>query len=249
VKSENEEFCKLKFDDFIRASSKNYSIVWEDVAQKDEPPDYFLYLDGNKYAVEATILVEKAEVGNLQLPSIEITASLWQITDDVEASAKNITCLNGAYIVSFSQPIANLKSVRDELFSKLLAYVKETQYLSTAPERIVFEHGSQICRIKKLHDEKDYIGQIGPSGSKWEGEAQNEVCKLLTERINSKNHKLSKIKEPKILLLYDAYHFANVAMYKNCIPNIPELASFHTVFVVQVNSVGFLLCSLNTSWL
>ena len=61
MKSENEEFCKSKFDDFIRAKLRYSSIHWDDVAQTDEPPDYFLHLDGIKYAVEVTLLMEKTE--------------------------------------------------------------------------------------------------------------------------------------------------------------------------------------------
>jgi len=249
MKSKNEEFCKLKFDEFIRARSSHSSICWEDVAQEDEPPDYFLYLDGIKYAVEVTILMEKTGVGNLQLSQIAIVTSLWQLVDDVEASARNGNFLRGAYLVSFSRPIANLRNIRDQLFNDLLAYVRTTQNVSTAPEQVVFEHGKQKCTIKKMHDQKDYIGKAGPSGGKWEGEVVGEICDLLQERINSKHHKLSRIVGPKILLLYDAYHFANMGMFKRCASKILSLASFHTVFIVQSNSDGFTLSSINTSWL
>lgn len=249
MKSENEEFCKSKFDDFIRAKLRYSSIHWDDVAQTDEPPDYFLHLDGIKYAVEVTLLMEKTEAGNLQLPNIAITASLWQLVDEVETNARNDNCLHGAYLVSFSQPVTNFRNIRNQLFSDLLNYVTETQFVRTAPERVIFEHGYQRCTIRKLHDQKNYIGRAGPSGGKWEGEVRDEICDLLEERINSKRQKLSRVAEPKILLLYDAYHFANSEMYKDCVSRVPYLASFHTVFVVQSDSEGFILNSLNTNWM
>jgi len=90
VKKKSEEFCKSKFDEFLKAVSKSASIQWEDVAQKDEPPDYYLCLNKAKYAVEITSLVEKKEVGDLKLSSFAITSSLWRIVDEVEKTAKRL---------------------------------------------------------------------------------------------------------------------------------------------------------------
>jgi len=249
MKSDNEKFCKLKFNEFVKGSSKFNAIRWEDVAQKDEPPDYFLYLNDTKYAVEVTILMEKTEVGNLKLPQIAIVASLWGLVDKVEATAKELDYLNGAYLVSFSRPLANFKRIREQLFNDLLAYVKATKNVSTASEQIIFKRGTQKCTIRKMHDQKSYIGKAGPSGGKWEGEVAEEICTLLEERINSKFHKLRKITEPKILLLYDAYHFASPEMYKSCLNSLAALHSFHTVFIVESNEAGWLLHSENSNWL
>jgi len=145
MKSESEEFCRLRFDEFLRADCNIELIRWEDVAQRDEPPDYYLYLGGTKYAVEVTTLMEKLKVGNLKLPQLAVIASLWSLVDKVEEIAERNQYLNGAYVVSFSRPIQDLASVRDRLLNDLLAYVKETQNVSAAPEYIVFKWGAQKC--------------------------------------------------------------------------------------------------------
>jgi len=249
MKSKTEEFCRSKFDEFMRAISESTSIRWQDVAQRDEPPDYYLYLNGTKYAVEVTTLMEKSEVGNLELPQIAIIASLWQLVDEVEATARRDGFLNGAYVVSFSRPLADFSKIRGQLFDDLLAYVKTTRNLSTAPEQVVFKQGTQKCIIQKHHDQKSYIGKVGPGGGKSEGEITEEICTLLEERVNAKHHKLRKISDPKILLLYDAYHFASLAMYESCKSRIAHLRSFHTIFVAGGNGPGWVLHSGSLDWL
>jgi len=250
MKSKTEEFCKSKFDEFIRAISESTSIRWEGVAQRDEPPDYYLYLNGTKYAVEVTTLMEKIEVGNLELSQTTIIASLWQLVDEVEATARRENFLNGAYVVSFSRPLADFGKIREQLFDDLLAYVKTTQNLSTAPEQVIFKQGIQKCTVQKLHNQKSYIGKAGPSsGGKWEGEIAEEICALLEERVNDKHHKLRKISDPKILLLYDAYHFASLAMYESCQSRLTHLRSFHMIFVAGSNEPGWILHSENLDWL
>lgn len=248
MKSEDEEFCKSKFDEFVRRVSGPSLIQWDDVAQQDEPPDYFLYIDGTKYAVEVTILMEKLEVGNLQLPQVAVVASLWRLVDEVEATARRSGFLKGAYVVTFSRPIANFNEVRKQLFDDLLSYVKATQHVSTAPEKIVFKQGIQKCAIRKFQSQKSYIGKMGPSGGKWEGEAAEEICTLLEDRINDKHHKLRNITYPKILLLYDAYRFAGPEMFKSCLSKFVHLNSFYTVFIVPSNEDGWILHSENSNW-
>ncbi len=249
TKSDVEEFCKSKFDEFVKTRTGYRAVHWEDVAQEDEPPDYYLYSGDVKYAVEVTTLMEKTEVGGKRLPRITIVASLSQLVDDVETSARQGNFLRGAYVVNFSRPIKNYRSVREHLFRGFLAYIQATRDVDSAPEQVIYKQCGEKCTITKIHDQQTYVGHIGPSGAKWEGEVAEEICNLLAERINSKHNKLGKLAEPKILLLYDAYLFARVDMYQQCLPKIPSLKSFHTVFVVQHNSDGFILASANGDWL
>jgi len=249
MKSKNEEFCKSSFDTFIRVASTPVSIRWEDVAQQSEPPDYYLYVNDTKYAVEVTILMEKLEVGNLKLPEMAVLASLQQLVDEVEAVARKRNHLNGAYIVGFSRPIANFRKIREQLLSDLLAYVQATQNVGNAPEKVVFKQGVQKCTIQKLHDQKSYVGRSGPRGGKWDGEVAAEICALLEERVNDKHRKLRNISEPKILLLYDAYHFADPHVFQLCLNTLGHLRSFHTLFVVESNKPGWILHSEAPNWL
>jgi len=249
MKSRDEELCRSRFDEFIRAFLKYKSIVWEEVAQRNEPPDYYLHLDGTGFAVEVTILMEQLEVGKLWLPQVAVLSSLWRLVDEVEATAIEKKCLNGAYLVVFSRPIANFRQVREQLFTDLLKYVQTTQNVTAAPESTILKHGRQKCTIRKLHNNKNYIAKAGPSGGKWEGEAAREICLLLENRISDKYHKLRNISKPKILLLYDSYHFANSEMFADCLLAVKHLEFFHTVFIVSSSKPGWILHSTEQDWL
>ena len=121
MKSDTEELCRLRFDEFLQASLEFGSIAWVDVNQQDEPPDYFLHLDETTYAVEVTTLMGQVEVGKLKLPEIEVVASLWRLVEKVETTAKENDCLNGAYVVSFSRPIDDFKRIQERIYDSLLA--------------------------------------------------------------------------------------------------------------------------------
>ena len=249
MKRKDEEFAKLQFDKFLQMASPNTRIRWEEVEQQNEPPDYHLYLNSKKFAVEVTTLMEKVEVGNRKLPHLAILASLWKLVDEVEATAINENYLHGAYVVRFSKPIINFKHIKEQLYQDLLIYVQSTQSKPNEPEHTVFEDGRQKCTIEKLDNQPNYIGKMGPTGGKWEGEIVAEICDLLTERINVKKDKLKNVVFPTILLLHDLYHFAKPQMYKTCLSTFTYLLSFHTIFVTQSNETGFILFSANQEWL
>ena len=63
MKSKSEELCKSCFDKYLREQLPDSNVVWEDVEQRYEPPDFYLTIDNAKYAVEVTILILKADVG------------------------------------------------------------------------------------------------------------------------------------------------------------------------------------------
>lgn len=249
LKSGEEEFCHSQFNEFLHSFPSPSTIHWDEVPQHEEPPDYYVTLDGKKYAVEVTTLMETISVGRRDLPQIAIVQSLWSFVDEVEATAKRYGCLNGTYVVGFIEPIDNFGSVKDEIQERLLEYVERTQHVDAAPEKTVFGYGSQQCWIEKVHGLSDQILKGGPTNVKWEGEAAIEICNLLKERLNDKRYKLRNVLKPKILLLYDHYRFANQSMFKACVDGGVKVASFHTVFVIRAGGNNFTLSSENKNWL
>lgn len=245
VKDPTEELCRLRFDDFLKRIDNSVSILWSD---GDEPPDYYLLLDSEKFAVEVTSLIELIAVGSVRLPTSAITDALWDVVKEAEAVAKARGWLNGAYIVGFSQPIENFRSVREQVKQGLLTYIQTTQVFEDAPEQLILDRGHQSVRVKKVHNEADVIHKVGPHQTKWEGEVAEQICGLLEERVHIKTHKLRNISLPKILLLYDGYRFADARMYRNCIPSITGLANFHSIFVVQ-GEHDLMLHSTAVNWL
>jgi hypothetical protein len=252
MKRADEESCKTQFDAFLRKFFAPSEVIWKEVAQQDEPPDYYLLLGNTQFAVEVTTLVEKVLVGSASsLPHAVISKILQDFVDEVEATAQAEDCLHGDYLVSF--PIDDFAAIRGEIQKGLLDYIRGTDSWERAPLKIVFERITpqqrpQQCGIQKVGNKLDRVISGGPVWVKWEGDATIDLCGLLNESLTTKVDKLRDIAAPKILLLLDEYVFADPEMYGKCIPQISSLSSFHTVFVVQGNKRGFVLYSQHSDW-
>jgi hypothetical protein len=255
MKRADEELCKAQFDAFVRRFSTPPKVTWEEVAQRDEPPDYYLLLDNTKFAVEVTTLIEVVRVGTSSpLPHFQIGRLFEQFVDKVEEIAKKEGYLRGNYLVSFSTPIDNFAAVQDRIQDKLLEYIRSTSGSETAPletvfERVVPQQRPQQCGIQKLDSGPDRVVVGRPFWFKWEGEAAEGICDLLNESLNTKADKLKGVGEPVVLLLLDEYRFADRQMYEDCVHRLSSLARFHTVFIVQGSRGGFPLHSRNRDWL
>jgi hypothetical protein len=114
MKSESEEFCKHSFDNYLRKIIPSSNLTWDEVKKEDEPPDFYLSVNGTIYAVEVTILMQKVNVGTKNpLPASHIRDLLERfVTDEVEVVARNSGYLQGAYLVEFSKPITNFADVK-----------------------------------------------------------------------------------------------------------------------------------------
>ncbi|MGD2165635.1 MAG: hypothetical protein PVH50_08900 [Anaerolineae bacterium] len=235
-----EEYCKSEFQRHLQSTAEEMELDW----RRDEAPDYYLHTDGKKYAVEVTTLVERIEVGELELSWVGILASLWDLVDEVEEAAKKEGTLNGTYRVSFSRPIEDLGSIRNQLFQDLPSYVRKTREAGSAPQEIVFRRGSERCAIKKGSGEKSRIVRVGPIGPKWDREIAEEVCHLPQERIDTKRDRLRDLSDPKVLLLYDEYRLAIPKAFESCLDDLEHLDEFHTIFIGD-GGPGWVLHSQN----
>lgn len=245
MKSDSEEFCKDEFDKYLKNLCSNSLIVWEEVSQKDEPPDYYLFMNGSKHAVEVTMLMEKVNLGTKKpLPVRKVRDLLRNfVADEVESIARDAHYLHGAYLVYYSKPIDNFTNVKKIIQNELLAYISETQGLNSAANKIVYKYGRQKCEITKIHDREDKVVVGGPIISKWEETILAEASQLLFKSIAEKESKLRNISCPKILLLHDKYYFADFSVYKTCMLSIASLVSFHTLFIVEKKGKGLVLHS------
>jgi hypothetical protein len=250
VKSESEEFCKDSFDGYLNKITPGSTIFWKEVERKDEPPEFYLSVDGTIYAVEVTILMQKVDVGAKRHLPVSIVRDLLRnfVVDEVEAVARKNSFLHGSYVVSFSKPITDFANIKSMIQSDLLSYISATQAISKAPRRVVYARGRQECRIVKVHTEENKVVMGGPVISRWRSEALVEAKQLLDNRLDEKQHRLKNIAYPKILLLHNKYYFADLDAYKACISTASSLRSFHTVFIVESNIEGQILYSQEPAW-
>jgi hypothetical protein len=248
MKREEEEYCKAKFDEYLKGLGLSLVIKWCPVAQKDEPPDYYLYLYGDKYAVEVTVLVESINVGTLKLSRIAILRYLYQFVKDIELEAKRRNILHGTYVVTIHKPIENFDFQKDIIQNNLFSYIDGTQNFENAPKFIAYDVDRQTVKIQKANNKRNTISLL-PIVGKREWEMAIDISNILEEAIIIKKGKLGKINLPKILILYDAYNTASKDQYFDCLSKLPLLASFHTIFVVSDFEGNFVLYTENADWL
>ena len=250
MRSESEEFCRVSFDKYLRKTILTNKLLWEDVDEESEPPDFYLTVERTTYAVEVTQLIEKVDTGiRKPLPVIVIRDMLKKfVKEEVEAVARSGGYLRGAYHVKFSKPITNFADVKYQIQADLLSYISDNQTTSKAPPRRIYKTGRQECEIEKSHDRQDKVVMGGPIIGKNEREVLVEAKWLLKERLNKKTSRLRNINNPKILLLHDKYPFADRGTYKSCISEDAILNYFHTVFVVGSNGEGEILYSKEPTW-
>jgi hypothetical protein len=251
MKSASEEFCKDGFDKFLKNLLPDSVISWDEVAKKDEPPEFYLFIDAKKYAVEVTTLMQKVSVGAKKPLPLGTVRDLLRkfVVDEVESVARDNNYLHGAYLVTFSKPIDSFANPKNIIQGELLTYIRATQNLSNAPGKVIYKCGRQKCEIEKTHDRDNKVVMGGPIISKWEGEILADVDQLLDKSIGLKEYKLKNISCPKVLLLHDKYHYADAETHKACISSIFSLGSFHTVFIVENTSKGSVLHSQNPKWM
>jgi hypothetical protein len=177
-----------------------------------------------------------------------VTASLRRFVEKLEQTARSANMLHGQYLVSFTRPIDDFGDVKDVIRSALVAYLQSTRDDEQAARKEVYKAGPQRCSITKVHSKSNgiYLGHGMPA--RWEGEAALEICKILEDRIIEKRYKLRNVTSQKILLLYDRYHYAEPPMFKACLLGLAASSFFHTIFVVQSDAPGFVLCSHISDW-
>jgi hypothetical protein len=101
----------------------------------------------------------------------------------------------------------------------------------------------------------------GVIGSKWEGEAQDELAGLMQERVQKKREKLEKKGVPEqcrdiILLFYDAYNFGDAEDARIALQRVHGYDWFHSILWAGVDwlnpdtpdRIGFFLYTKEDRW-
>ena len=248
MKRSHEEITRVEFDKIVKSIFPNSAIVWEDVPQHLEPPDWYLTLDNARYAVEATTIVDFLSItptSKLSAPSV--SASLSAFIKEVEKLAKDQDILSGAYIVTLC-PIPNFAENRDKLRDDLLGYVRQTKTLPAAEEYILGYVREQSISIKKIHDDKDYVSAGISMGVKWEGESQKDLLGYVSNTLAEKVYKLRAISEPIILLLLDDFHYSFVADWSSAISLCPDKSRFCCICRIAPPDHNTILWANSSEW-
>jgi hypothetical protein len=247
--SRSEEYCKSQFDNWLRSTYSAAEIDWEYVSVGQQPPDFYLTLDGKKYAVEVAIVMRHPQVGDKRIPDAQIDHALRRFVLDVAIKCRKDGVLLGAYFVNFPQGVANFGKIKTRLETQIVNYVKQTQMMESCEAKQITINDQMICEIDKMHNEGAYIATIGLGYGGSETKIYKDFCPELKRELADKVRVLKKIKEPCILLLDDEFYLAGPNLWRACLLNITDnniMERFHTVYVIGGGNNDFLLYSQET---
>jgi hypothetical protein len=239
----DEEHCKSAFDAFLRQRCQEEDIVWND---EDNPPDYYLQLNGNKYAVEVTSLMEVIQLGNESLSHLTFIEAVHDFLKQIEQQAVREGILKGAYVVDY-KPLNDFGKWKKYISKNIMDYIHATRDAPSAPERTILNRGHLGWSIEKYHSEKQYLTGA-TSDARWHHQAVDELCALLNQTLEKKAKKLATISCPKILLIADRYPWLESSDWSGCLSNLNSISEFHTVFLVSERG-NSTLHSIESTWL
>jgi hypothetical protein len=243
---EDEEHCKNAFDTFLKQRYQDGDITWT-CGDRNKPPDYFLQLRFNKYAVEVTSVLEKATLGNKIIDHLEIDKSIKRFIEDIQKDAIEKGILKGAYIVRY-KPIRDFGKQKQVIATRIRDYLRHTQNVSSAPAEDIAGKGHLRWYIHKLQSDKSYLSRT-TEDAKWKGEAEDELCNLLSKALETKVKKLKTISLPKILLLHDRFTWIDADEWSQYLAKLSYVDDFHTIFLVSDKSSNSIVHSIESSWL
>jgi len=221
----DEQFARTCFDRHLKALGLK-GVRWR---KGRNPPDYYLTAGSFSFAVEVTQVMESVEVGALKVTERGALAALSALEDEIEARAREAGTLNGAYALHLS-PIPNLRTARRSLILGALAYIERTRYRDTADvETLARGTRGRDISIQKIGSSTSLVGSTKSiGGAKWRVEVQRELTSLLTTAVERKVTRLRRGRIPKVLLLVDAYSYAESTDWAVCSAAC-RLEPFHTV--------------------
>lgn len=242
---DREVFCQDSFDKYLRKIFQTNNISWQRVPKGEDPPDFYLSLNSELYAVEVTSteVMRDVTLGEGQVREHTYEVSHTNLIKEVEREAQNRGILSGLYIVDFLKPLTdqNFHKVKEVVVEELLSYVQRTSRLIESPVEPILYQYSTVCRIGKIRGNITGVFEAF-SDAVWTEAPENaeKICKMLQSAITTKKKKLLQKGEtaPKILLLLNTYPFANEIIYRTCVSAVEDVDFFHTVFVVWHDGNG-----------
>ena len=196
--------------------------------EPDDPPDFWLHIDGRIFAAEVTSIV----TGQGYL------AQCKKLKTSIQEKAQKAGVLNGFYVLTIKRNPELPKKASSEwssLIDMAVSVMAANKGASSTEISYLQEDSHGRLGIEKVSDERTAVGLCYIPECKWEGEAQEELAALIQDAVVSKRSKLEKKGVPQqypdsILLLYDAYGYGDLEDARKALHKVQGYEWFHSVF-------------------
>jgi hypothetical protein len=223
----DEEYAK---DLMVDRLSQGHSVT---VEKGKEPPDYFFIVDGIKYAVDVTWLVQSRIIKGRKVSrrGEETGFSRWLSTIESELIENGL--LHGTYTCILHGDFGDLKKHKDKARKQVKAAVITSSGQSKTKSITLLKSGSYKLTLRKVNDIDHRIYGVFGSNA-WGAEIQANAKEILRRTLDEKRHKMRNIQEPCILILINDYWLTEPDNYRRALSNLQD-TFFEAIYIVHDN--------------
>lgn len=219
--TDHEEYCKRHFDAWLAKKQVCSNRQWE---KGTDPPDFFLTMDGARYAVEVSRIADEGRT--------TASESLSRLVDNLERDRLENGSLSGTYIVDADEALPRGARYRREFRKQIEEYIDETRKDDHPFRRDVQIGGRRVARIEKYLPTGAVLAYNGIGGGGWEYEIRQEYKTIMDGLIRRKKDRLER-HAPAVLVLQDALCPIGPHILRGVIGTIHEVAAFEAIYIIR----------------
>lgn len=246
----------LKHVLFTRCSCKDVDIHREQY----DPPDFTVAIDGKQYPTEVTSIVSEQDQ--------QYRAHCNELAKAIRDRAENLGIISGKYALSiFRSPNIPKPTSQEgrQLINDAINHIEATRQQAQSIKKVTLAKDKlgeiRIWKYKSIGSTVDVPIRVT---SKWGIEIENELVKLIQDRINIKTRRLQEEEiNPRkaILVFYDAYNYVKPIDVNVALQKVKGYEQFHSIFWAdsfaprnnttypkEPGRDGFFLFSTNEEW-
>ena len=228
---DEEELCA---ECFRRLLADRLGRADVDFERGKDPPDFVFTIGGRRFPVEVTSLVESVDRNGESESIIGVQAEFRKFAQNVEKEAVRAGYHDGLYVIQCGAR-ADVRKDRRRLVSLAVDFVRQTQSVrEKAEQELVGGKHAERVHICRLSSGALCIGPV-TVGAKWSADSDAEVRQAVKTCIDAKNKALRRIsqRDKLILILYDAYLYADVQGIRRAAEALKSEESFHSIVCVR----------------
>jgi hypothetical protein len=224
---DDEELCREALDTLLK--QRGIQGLWK---EGTEPPDWFLEVEGQTFAVEVTSIHGSTNLDGRDQTWVQVSKELTSFTNNVCSEVEGRVQVPGRFTVRFPA-IPNIKTHRSAMVQALVKYFETPALTSNLHEwhTVLRLEGREVAVYKMSETGASLAPQALLTGTAI-SRLDNKLSEILPVVVLRKAQKMAKIDYPAILVILDEYGFQrSIEEWQARLP--PEASRFMAVVRVQ----------------
>lgn len=225
--------------------------------EEQDPPDFTVTIDGEAFPAEVTSIVSQQQSH----------AQCDHFAKAIQAQATSLAILSGKYAFIVSQLPSIPKPTSPDgrqLIERAIDYIDATRNQTAAPATQLTLASCHKISIMKLTPDGSSVSLVRCAPPMWQARYQCQLASLIQQAVDDKKRKLENVgivSGRALLLLYDAFGYADPEDALSAIQQVSGCEWFHSIFwaasfsdrknttyPAQPGRNGLFLYSSNSDW-